>query len=339
MIFFFIALHFFCLCRQNGLAQRMYLCRDMQYSWQGMLTGHAGPIYTLAFRKDDQRLYSGSSDGIVAAWDLSIMQAASFSIKVGEPVLALSFHGSNMLIGQMAGGIHVIDLEERRELKHLKNHVKGVFDLCTLPERGLHAVAGGDGVLSVIDAFDFSCKLLLPLSEHKLRKTFFDTRFDRLLVGSSDGFIYVLEPEYFNELSRFEAHSGGVYDILPFGKSGVITGGRDAHLRFWNYDLHSSQFTEVKSIPAHNYAIYSIASGGEDQVFATASRDKLVKIWNPKDWKSPQRLGRSGLQGHSHSVNKVLFESATGRLFSAGDDRSIQVWAPLNPAASPPAHS
>jgi centriolar protein POC1 len=77
----------------------------------------------------------------------------------------------------------------------------------------------------------------------------------------------------------------------------------------------------VLSVPAHNYAIYSIAFG--HGICASASRDKTIKIWDELSFNPIQRLDtKSG--GHSHSVNKLLFQH--DHLISCSDDRQIICW-------------
>ena len=43
---------------------------------------------------------------------------------------------------------------------------------------------------------------------------------------------------------------------------------------------NAKSYTLIKSIPAHNYAIYDIVFSPNAKLFATASRDKTVKIWD-----------------------------------------------------------
>jgi len=63
----------------------------------------------------------------------------------------------------------------------------------------------------------------------------------------------------------------------PDGKF-LLTGGRDAHLNIWQTDSYEL----IKSIPAHNWAIYDIVFNPDTTLFATASRDKTIKIWDAK---------------------------------------------------------
>ena len=101
----------------------------------------------------------------------------------------------------------------------------------------------------------------------------------------------------------------------------MVTGGRDAHLRVWKCLENKLQLQE--EIPAHNFAIYDIAVINQS-MFATASRDKLVKVWDVSNLKAPIRL-LDGKHTHARSVNSVHFFNNT--LATAGDDRLIKLWS------------
>ena len=79
------------------------------------------------------------------------------------------------------------------------------------------------------------------------------------------------------------------------------------------------------SIPAHNYAIYEIGFDPTGKYFATASRDKTVKIWDYNSMGVIERLAGNDGKGHINSVNTLLWMK-NGTLLTAGDDRAIQSW-------------
>jgi len=91
------------------------------------------------------------------------------------------------------------------------------------------------------------------------------------------------------------------------------------------FNVHND-FQLLHSIPAHNYAIYSIVFSPDKNRFATASRDKTIKIWNTDDFSLIHRIDFEKNDGHKNSVNKLIWNNLTGQLISASDDRSIMVW-------------
>lgn len=284
------------------------------------LQGHISGIYKLVVEND--LLFSASGDGILAAWDLKTFEPAPFSVKVGMPIYSVAIQKNLMLIGQGQGGIHVIDRDTKQEVRHLKYHEKGVFDILYNADTNHYYSTGGGGSLSVFDGADFSLHIQIPLSDGKLRRLLLTQDKKHLIVTASDGNIHVLDTGYFNQLQTIHGHTGGTYALAwVAGGKQLITGGRDAHLRFWNFSPDA--LVQTVEIPAHNYAIYDIVKLSEN-TFATASRDRIVKIWNMSDLGYPDRLKSDRPTTHGNSVNALC--KTDNYLISAGDDKLIRVW-------------
>lgn len=282
------------------------------------LTGHIAPIYKLV--SDGHVLFSGSGDGMVASWDAQTLEPLPFSVKVGLPVYSILIHGDLILIGQGHGGIHVVDRKSKKEIHHLKFHQKGVFDICHNPKTGHYYSTGGEGSLAI---FDENFKLIMPigLSATKLRRLSLSADGNDLLISGSNGYVQQIDTEFFNQLASFHAHEGGTYALMRLSDNRLLTGGRDAHLRFWKRDEEG--WNPDGHIEAHNYAIYD-AVRIDPKHFASAARDRLVKIWDTTDLSRPKRLLHGGKTTHKNSANTLCMIG--DRLFTAGDDRVIHVW-------------
>ncbi|MCH2215738.1 MAG: hypothetical protein MK086_11245 [Flavobacteriales bacterium] len=289
----------------------------------GVLEGHSSAVYALASNLIDKRVFSGAADNMVGSWNLEEMKPDSFSVKLEYSIFSLLFCDEYLLIGQSAGGVHLIDLNKKRELRHLKFHDLPVFSIINDENRGFHYFLGGDGKLSIVDHIDFSLKLSLPLSDDKLRCGIVRDDSFELFVGSSDGYIRILETTYFNVIFEVEGHPGGVYDMKWLDDENLLTVGRDGHIRRWRFG--NGTITHEEAIPAHNYAIYALQFSPSGRKIATCSRDKKVKIWNASDLSFDKRIEREGPTGHTHSVNTVMWYDEN-TLLSAGDDRKILVW-------------
>ena len=78
--------------------------------------------------------------------------------------------------------------------------------------------------------------------------------------------------------------------------------------------------------PAHWFTINAIAFHPNGQFFATASRDKTIKIWDANTFELLKVLEVIRDKGHVNSVNALLWHPYQELLLSAGDDRSIIIW-------------
>lgn len=298
----------------------------IQASKIAQLSGHAMGVYVLAPGNKPETVFSGAGDKFVAEWNLQTLQPEKFSVKMEQTVYALCHIREQhlLLIGDAAGGLHVINLAEKKELRHLVAHQKGLFDIRFNPSNGHVYTLGGDGVFSVWESKDWSLLIQLPLGDFKLRKAALSQDCSQLAVACGDGMVRVFETTFYNETVTIQAHEQGANAVAwhPL-KPVLISGGKDAWLRFWNTD---SDFKLQLEIPAHNFAIYSIVFSPDGQLCATAGRDKTIKIWKSDFAEKPLRIDRRGFEGHTHSVNALYWSDYESILVSAGDDRSIQFW-------------
>ncbi|MBK5286066.1 MAG: WD40 repeat domain-containing protein, partial [Bacteroidia bacterium] len=145
-----------------------------------------------------------------------------------------------------------------------------------------------------------------------------------LAFACGDGTIALYDSKSLKEFQRINAHALSANCVMfhPDGKQ-LLSGGRDAYLRVWDV---SENFQMTNEIPAHNYAIYKIAFNSNGNIFATASRDKTIKLWNTNDASIIIRLDKDNFNGHLNSVNNVMWMPENNYLISASDDRSIIVW-------------
>ena len=288
------------------------------------LTGHSAGIYALTAGRSAHTVLTGSGDNIVAEWDLRDPQVLPFAIRLESTVYALRHVGNNLLaIAQGQGGIHIIDLLQKKEIRLLALHKKAIFDLHFLPKNKQLISLSADGTFGVWDVESFELVRHIPLGDLKMRRASSSPDDSMLVICGNDGRLRVFETEFFNEIHTFNAHdkSSNVSMFSPDGNT-LISGGWDGHLRTW--DVHNN-FSKLLEIPAHNYAIYDLCFSPDYSLLASASRDKTVKIWQPESLKPLARLDvKTG--GHSHSVNALHWNAETSLLVSAGDDRRLIGW-------------
>jgi len=79
---------------------------------------------------------------------------------------------------------------------------------------------------------------------------------------------------------------------------------------------------ELKTIKAHEAAVYDAAFSPDGSILATCSTDKLAKLW---DWKAETAAEKAKLEGHGDAVWGVAW-SKDGLLASCAADRKIKLW-------------
>lgn len=291
------------------------------------LTGHGGPVYQVIQGPEPHLIFTCSGDRVVAQWDLKKLEAAPFVAKFPAIVYSLCFikELKLLLAGTSAGAIHVIDLDQKKEIKILQHHTGPVFDIQYSYNYNSFYSAGGDGQFSVCSLDTLSLTGIKKLCEVKVRSIAPNDDTGMLAVASGDGIIRIFDMASLNMIKSFKAHelSSNTVAWHPNGQH-LVTGGRDAHIKIWDI---SNDYMLVRSIPAHNYAVYGITFSPDKKLFATASRDKTMKLWNAEDATFLLRVNKEKYDAHTHSVNAVFWSSFNDYLISAGDDRSIIVWS------------
>jgi WD40 repeat protein len=287
---------------------------------QKEITGHAGAVYCCASK--DNFIYTGSADKYVTRWKIDEGIQDKFAIKFEQSIYALCLTNNNLLVVGLANGnLHFFNLDTRKELKFYTQHTQAIFSIAYNSIKEQLYVTDADGNLSVWLADGSKLIIYLPLDCGKVRSIDVGQDGNHFVLACQDGTIRVFESEYFNEIVTIDGHNGGATSVLfhPLNKNQLISGGKDALLKLWDWKTGE----ELKSIVAHTYAIYAIVAINNGKTIVTASRDKHVKEWT-SELAIIKRLDRK-LGGHQHSVNDltVINEDCVA---SCSDDKRIILW-------------
>ncbi len=285
-------------------------------------SGHQGAVYCVAPSMQDGFFLSGGSDTNVVEWDLSeSVNPRIIARSAGVIYSLLALRDKSLLfIGNNQGGIHVVDLNDKKEIHYWMAHQTGVFDLKWMPHSGEIWAAGADGVLSIWDAEKLENKALLKLSEQKIRKIEFAPDNACAALACSDGHIYILNENHAVETLNPQAGAVNALAFSPNGKY-LLSGTKNAHLQVWDWPNRKL----MEQIPAHNFALYGIQFTGDGKHFITISRDKTIKIWDAENFKVLQRIDKEE-NGHVNSVNSGFWDENSGMFISGSDDRSAIAW-------------
>lgn len=289
------------------------------------LNGHAASILMVAKGRNAEFVFSASSDCIIAEWSLHNFQAQNFSVKLENAAYSICYvvEKNWLLIGNSLGGLHIIDLDEKKEIKYLLHHKAAVFDIQYSIHQNALFLSSADGSISKTNLNELRFEEKIQLCFQKVRKMNFNSDKSLLAVACGDCSIRIIDAVLFKELKTIPAHSLSANCVVfhPTKKI-LISGGRDAHLNFYN----AENYELINSIPAHNFAIYDIQFSPNNQFFATASRDKTIKIWNAQTLELRHRIDRAKNLGHLNSVNSLFWSDYSNYLISCSDDKTLMVW-------------
>jgi WD40 repeat protein len=296
------------------------------------LTGHQGSVYVLTDSGAPQYFLSGAGDGWVVEWDLAKPEVGKLLAKIETNIFSLLFIKEKNLIvaGNRDGGIHFIDLNDATLNKNVAHHTKGVFSIQIIDNQLI--TLGGEGSITRWSLEEKRTLESLQLSSKSLRCMDFSPSRNEFAVGSSDGNIYILDKNF--DLKKIiKAHTNSVFTLkYSPDENYLLSGGRDAMLKVWDV---KEDFNNITSVPAHLYTLNDIAFHPTNRaLFATASRDKTIKIWYFEPQNAELTTGVTLLKvldtvrygGHINSANSLLWSPFNNQLLSASDDRSIIIW-------------
>ena len=291
-------------------------------SKRNQLQAHSASLYALAPGGSPGTLFSAGADNVVAEWNLDTGETNPFAIRTERTVYSLlNLDRKHLVIGTITGGMHVIDLATKQEIRHLQFHQKGIFHMVQIKDTSLVVCACADGSISVWNSTDWSLERHIQCTSEKVRRLAVSPDNGMIAAACGDGHIRIFETENFQPLYDIEAHSDGANSLAFLPKGDLLSGGKDAMLCRWSAE---DGFTRTAHVPAHNFAIYDVVV--TPNFVATMSRDKTVKIWNPEDLNSPTRLDRAKAGGHLNSVNAGIWLDEDQLLATCSDDRSIIIW-------------
>ncbi len=289
------------------------------------LTGHNDCVYGLAPSKKANIFFSADGNGMVARWNLEKPEIGDMVAKVQNSVYALHYReaGNQLLVGHNFSGLHLIDLDSKKELKSIELTSAQIFDIQSIGN--LVLVACGEGLVVALDFENWAVRKHLKASDKHARVIAVHPNQKSFAIGYSDHHIRVFDTETLDLQHTIAAHSNSVF-ALRYSPDGqyLVSGGRDAHLKVWNvsqgYALH-------QSIVAHMYALNSLDFSPDGQYFVTGSMDKSIKVWDAHMFKLLKVIDKSRHAGHATSVNKLWWSAYQNFVVSASDDRTVSVWS------------
>ncbi len=290
------------------------------------LTGHKAAVFALGPAPGGQRFFlSGAGDGWLVSWDLDETETGRLVARVETQIFSMLYipESHQVVVGNMQGGVHWVDLDHPEQTRNIAHHHKGVFDLLRVGD-SLFSVGGG-GMLTRWSLSEKRSLESVHLSNQSLRCLGYCPSRQELAVGASDNNIYLIDPSTMTlrHIIR-QAHNNSVFTVrYTPGGDRLLSGGRDAHLRAWD---PNHEFAPISAQPAHWFTINDIAFHPEGHYFATASRDKTIKIWDTATLQLIKVLNTARDSGHLNSVNKLYWSPYRQFLISGSDDRSLIVW-------------
>lgn len=280
------------------------------------LPGHGGPVYALACNEEQNTLFSGGADGIIAEWRcLSGKQAQAIARTPGA-IYALHWvpERKHLYAGEISGTVYVLNLAQKKLFRSVKAHESAVFGLSSHPSAPEGWSSGRDGYFLYWDTAEGRPYATVKVTAAGLRG--FTRAQEAFFCAGRDGKLYrIPRGQYQADQSVVaDPHFVSVLGASP-AEEYIASGGKSGILQLWTPALQP-----IWEMPAHTYTLSALAWHPSGKILATGGRDRVIHLWDVAEQKKALTL-----PGHVRSVNALLWLGPE-TLASAGDDGLIKVW-------------
>jgi WD40 repeat protein len=293
------------------------------------LTGHTGPVHSVAFSPDGQRLASGSQDRTLKVWDVQSGRETLTLKGHTDTVFSVKFSpdGKRLVSGSADGTLKMWDAQTGRETFTLKGHTSGVHSVGFSPDGRRLASGGYDNTVKVWDARDGQEICSIRGHTDFVTSVAFSPDGQRLLSGSRDGTLKVWDAQTGQQTLSLAGHTSYVSSVAfsPDGQR-LVSGGYDNTIKVW--DAQTGQ--ETLTLKGHTSWVSSVAFSpdGKRLVSGSGGHDRQgrplpgeIKVWDAQTAQETFTL-----KGHTRGVSSVASNPDGKRLASGSYDSTVKVW-------------
>ena len=119
-------------------------------------------------------------------------------------------------------------------------------------------------------------------------------------------------------IGTFEGHKGAVWGVdLNRHATKAATGAADFSAKVWNA-IDGEELLNLQ----HKHIVKSVNFSRDSQDLATASNDKVLRIFDLDKPEEP----KIKFEGHTSGIKQVLFNTDERKLISCADDKTLRFW-------------
>jgi len=289
------------------------------------LTGHAGPVWGVAFSPDGRILATSGGDNTVRLWDATGHSQLGSPIAQPGRVLGLAFSpdGATLATANTDQTVRLWNVASRTQVATLTGHTAEVANVAFSPDGKTLASAGYDHTVRLWNL----AQPAVPgtaLTGHTDAVYVVAFSPDGATIASAglDNTVHLWDVASRNPLGQPITTGGHVVAYCPDGKT-LATADAPPNIstvgvRLWDVASHNQLADPISPpAPAH-YLTFS----PDGRTLATGGTDGAVLLW---DVGSRRQLG-AVLNGHTSAVNAMAFSPDGATLATTSDDATVRLW-------------
>src|SRR5947209_1042333 len=285
--------------------------------------GHSGWVYAAAWAPDNRRIASAGTDGAVHTWDSANGEQVAVYRQHTKRVNALIWlpDGERIASASNDKTVHIWEAASGRQLSFYAGHTDWVNALASSPDGRRIISSGNDKHAYVWDAGYPPASpqpLLTYRNNSAINAVAWSPDGRRVVTGGNDKAVQVWDANNGSLHSTYQGHSGRVNAVAwsPDG-SRIASASDDKTVRVW--DAANGNLLLVYS--AHTQIVNAVIWSPDNRQLVSASY-KAAHVWDAASGNTRFSYG-----GHSDWVRSVSWSPDGSRIASAGDDKTVQVWA------------
>ena len=318
-----------------------------------------GPVYALALANDNSRVFECASESVVP------LDGSRAAVLLGRQRLAVrsaAWRGDDTVITVADDGVIRARLARTgTALRLIDGFQSWTFGVSTSPDGNRLAIGATDSPIVIIDlrTFDRLPPITMPEGFNRVRCVRFLSDSRRLVAGSWDGSIRLIDTETREVLAEMKEQRSEVYSLVVSpDESIVVAGHTDGTVRAWNLRtgavvaegqkmqrrveglafspdggvlvaagleseialLDPESLTELSRVQTSSMP-WGVHFSPDGRTLAVTTFDGPVEVFDALSWER-----RATLVGHSRLVPAAAF-SPKGDLLATGDERGvIRLW-------------
>lgn len=249
------------------------------------LEGHTSSVNDLCFSANGKKLLSGSSDKTMKLWD----------VITGNCVRTYQGHKDSILcVALSQNGLIALSGSWDKTIRYWK----------TNSSECVKVMEGHSGFIRSVKFLDNGQGIFLNYGDKKLNS------------GTLQAYNYFTKKQYQASWEILKK----TWEKIDFSKDKTIQS-IYSNLRKKNTPNGVIKIQPNNEIFEHKGIVDSVALSVDGQIWATASGDKTLKLW---DWHSQKCIAT--LEGHTDWISSVAITTDGRYLISAGFDKTIKIW-------------
>ncbi|MBD1810708.1 hypothetical protein NDA07_21150 [Microcoleus vaginatus DQ-U2] len=284
---------------------------------------HPDTVTSVSFSPDGKTIATGCADRTIRIWQVDNDKSAMATLSGHRDIVtSVSFSpdGKTLASASHDNTVKIWNLANKKLLQTLTAHKDWVLGVSFSPDGQTIASASVDKTVKLWNRESKTQKFTInPKTLTKHSDIVYSIKFSpnsRELVSASADTTAKIWNRNGEEIRTLKGHNDEVVSA-SFSRDGkkIVTGSADDTVKVW-----SRSGTLLNTFRGHQDDVRAVSFSG-DGTIASASKDKIVKIWKP-DSTPLNKI----LSGHEDWVYKVSFSADGKTIASASGDKTVRLW-------------